>query len=143
MWKKLNPAIPKRFLFLLAGSLWICIGILLCTRAILWLSDFSLLIKSGMIFSGFLLAMAGYKFGMSKIVRKNIHRIHGLPESVCCFAFTPLRGYTMILVMIALGITLRNSSLPRVYLAIPYCTMGGALLLGSRKFIREFLKNKN
>ncbi len=143
MWKKINPTVQKRFLLLLAGSVWVCIGILLCTRALLWLSEFSIFNEILLAGVGFTFSFWGHKYGVSKIVRKNVQRIHGLPESVCCFAFTPLRGYTMIALMITIGILLRSSSLPRYYLSLPYIAMGGALLMGSGQFFREFYNYKS
>jgi hypothetical protein len=49
----------------------------------------------------------------------------------------------MIVLMIGLGTALRNSALPKVYLSIPYASMGGVLLLGSLSFYRNFLKEKD
>jgi len=72
------------------------------------------------------------------LYEKNISRISQLTEKASAFAFTPLRGYVMIALMITIGITLRNSSFPKYYLAIPYTAMGGCLLFGSVKFFREF-----
>ena len=86
-----------------------------------------------------LLAAVAYVFGFSKIVRKNIERIRRLPDRASIFAFAPLRGYLMIVLMMTIGITLRNSSLPKYYLIIPYLGMGGVLLAGSVKFYIQFI----
>ena len=85
------------------------------------------------------LAGAAYFFGFSKIVRRNIDRIMGMPARASVLAFTPLRGYLMIGMMMAIGITLRNSSLPKYYLIVPYYAMGGVLLVGSTRFYRAFI----
>ncbi len=37
-----------------------------------------------------------------------------------------------------IGVTLRNSSVPKVYLIVPYTFMGGMLLAGSRLFLLQF-----
>jgi len=84
------------------------------------------------------IAIAAYLLWFSKLVLRNIARIHRLPEWACAFAFTAWHGYLMIGVMMSLGIVLRNSTVPRIYLAVPYAIMGAVLLVGSLRFIREF-----
>lgn len=138
MWQKYNPAVPKHFLFFIACIVWVCIGTLLCMRAIGWLTELSVFSGMQCAGAGFVLSFLGYRFGVSKIVRRNVHRIHNLIDNVCCFAFTPLRGYAMIAVMISLGYFLRHLSLPHYSLSILYIAMGGALFAGSVQFFREF-----
>ena len=45
----------------------------------------------------------------------------------------------MIALMMTIGITLRNSSIPKYYLTIPYFAMGAILLIGSVQFYRQFI----
>jgi hypothetical protein len=85
------------------------------------------------------LAVAGYFFFFIKVVQKNIDRISRLPERACLFAFTAWHGYIMIALMMTVGIMLRNASIPKYYLSIPYTAMGGILLIGSLRFYRRFL----
>jgi hypothetical protein len=49
-----------------------------------------------------------------------------------------VRGYVMIALMITIGLTLRNSTIPKYYLTLPYDVMGGVLLIGSIRFYRQF-----
>ncbi len=137
-WDRYNPRVPRRWLFLLAGLIWTGVGTLLCLRALGWYTLFPPSLEYPMEGTGVVLAVAGYTFGFSKISHRNITRIHGLPERVCLFAFTAWRGYIMIALMVTLGLLLRNSSIPKQYLALPYLTMGGTLLLGSIPFYRTF-----
>jgi hypothetical protein len=139
MVSKFNPAVPRRYLFGLAGILWTTAGTLLCIRAIIWLDVFSTQTECVLEFFGCLLAATGYFFLFSRIVQKNIDRILELPERACVFAFTAWRGYAMIALMATIGITLRNTSIPKYYLSIPYTAMGGILLIGSVRFYRQFL----
>lgn len=104
-----------------------------------WLAPFSWSTEAAFETISLLLALVGYFYGFSKIVRKNVDRIHALPERVCAFAFTPWRGYIMVASMVTLGIVLRNSSIPKVYLSVPYTAMGGMLLIGSERLISQFL----
>jgi hypothetical protein len=136
---KLNPAVPRHYLFAIAGVLWTVAGVLLCVRGEVWLEVFPLGTEFAMEAISIGFAVAGYFFLFVKVVQKNIVRIEQLPERACLFAFTAWYGYIMIALMIMIGFTLRNSALPMYYLSIPYTAMGGTLLIGSLRFYRQFL----
>jgi len=136
---KLNPAIPRHYLFALAGGLWTLAGALLCIRGEAWLEVFPLSIECALEVVSVGLAIVGYLFLFTKVVRKNIDRIGSLPDRACLFAFAAWRGYLMIALMMTIGITLRNSALPKYYLSVPYTAMGVILLIGSVTFYRRFL----
>jgi len=136
---KLNPAVPRRYLFAIAGVLWTVAGVMLCIRGEVWLEAFPLGTEFAMEAIGIGCAVVGYFFLFVNVVQKNIDRIARLPERACLFAFTAWHGYIMIALMILIGFTLRNSSIPMYYLSIPYTTMGGTLLIGSLRFYRRFL----
>ena len=135
---RLNPAVPRYYLFGLAGAFWTFAGLVLCARAILWLNVFPLSIEIALETTSIAVAIIGYLFLFVKVVQKNIDRIGQLPENACVFAFTDWQGYVMIVLMIAIGITLRNTSIPKYFLAVPYTAMGAILLIGSAKFFRRF-----
>ncbi len=135
----LKPAIPRHILLLLASIFWALAGLILCIRAIGWLEVIgtaTLVVAETLSLA---VAVIAYVFWFSRLVVKNITRIRHLPERACAFAFTAWHGYLMIGLMMTLGITLRNTSIPRIYLAIPYAVMGGVLIGGSIKLCREFL----
>jgi hypothetical protein len=136
---KLNPAVPRRYLFVIAGVLWTFAGMLLCIRGFIWLESFSVPLELALEALGAALAVGGYALMFSKVVKKNVGRISILPERACLFAFTAWRGYFLIALMITIGMTLRGSTVPKVFLSIPYTAMGGALLIGSLRFFREFV----
>lgn len=135
---RLNPAVPRRYLFGLAGAFWTLAGILLCARAIIWLDVFPIGIEIALETVSLALAVAGYLLLFVKVVRKNIDRIGHLPDSACVFAFSAWQGYIMIAAMMTLGITLRNTSIPKYFLAVPYTAMGAILLIGSARFFQKF-----
>ncbi len=135
---RLNPAVPRYYLFGLAGAFWTFAGLMLCARAILWLNAFSLSIELALETTSIAIAIIGYLFLFFKVVQKNIDRIGQLPENACVFAFAAWRGYVMIALMITIGITLRNTSIPKYFLAVPYTAMGAILLIGSARFFRQF-----
>jgi hypothetical protein len=139
MFSRLNPAVPRHFLFALAGGLWTIAGTILCVRAEVWLEVFPLRTEIELEALGAMLAVAGYLFLFAHIVQKNIDRITRLPERVCLFAFTAWRGYLLIALMIVLGLVLRSTPVPKDYLSVPYTVMGIILIIGSIRFYRQFL----
>jgi hypothetical protein len=139
---KLNPAIPRYYLFGLAGAFWTFAGLLLCARAIVWLNVFPLSIGLALEITSIAIAIIGYLFLFVKVVQKNIDRIGQLPENACVFAFSAWQGYVMIGFMMTIGITLRNTSVPKYLLAVPYTAMGAILLIGSARFFRQFAISK-
>jgi len=136
---RFKPAVPRHYVFALAGILWTLAGALLCIRAAIWLEAFPFATGFALEAVSVILAMAVYFLMFSSLVDKNIERIHRLPERACVFAFTAWRGYLMIVLMMTIGITLRNTSIPKYFLSIPYTAMGGTLLIGSLGFYRQFL----
>jgi hypothetical protein len=133
-----KPAIPRRYLLLLAGFFWAIAGGILCTRAFVWLEEKGMQTMMIVEPASVVVAVTAYVLWFSKLVMRNIARIHALPEWACAFAFTAWHGYLMIGMMMTLGILLRNSTLPRLYLAVPYGVMGAILLVGSIRFFVEF-----
>jgi hypothetical protein len=128
---KLKPATPIYWLIAAAGFTWSAVGSLLCRLAYGWLHTlvFSRALLSGT--AGMIGAVVAYHFVFSAIAINNIGRISLFPEKACFFAFQAWKSYFIIVVMVALGATLRHSPIPREYLAALYLTIGGALLLSS------------
>jgi hypothetical protein len=135
---RFKPAVPRHYVFALAGCLWTLAGVLLCFRAAVWLGAFSFGAEMALELVSVVLAVASYSFVFSRLVRKNIDRINALPERACVFAFTHWRGYLMIVLMMILGLTLRNTAIPTYYRSVPYTAMGATLLIGSIGFYRQF-----
>ncbi|MBA4313646.1 MAG: hypothetical protein C0417_13560 [Chlorobiaceae bacterium] len=133
-----KPSVPRRWLFLIAGSLWSIAGFILIERAYEWLNDFKTEQLLLILLLGAALASLFFFTIFIKIARKNINRLFSLPESVCIFAFTAWKGYFLIAFMVTAGIIVRNSSFPKHYLAVIYVAMGGALLMGSFMFHKNY-----
>lgn len=134
-----KPAVPRKWLFLIAGTIWMAAGITLIARTYEWLKYFDKGQLIIMFSLGIMLALIFYFSGFIKIARKNVNRINSLPDSVCIFAFTAWKGYLIIAIMITIGIILRNSAFPKHYLAVFYIAMGGPLLMGSYLFYKKFI----
>ena len=140
--EKLKPLVSRHWLFALAGMMWTGVGVMLIWRAWTWLAKMDANWFWPILLLGSIVAVGFYYFMFTKTVRKNILRICGLPDPVGLLAFNSPKGYILILFMIALGITLRRSSLDRRILALVYVGMGGALLLASLHFYRQFIRVK-
>ncbi|MHA1466056.1 MAG: hypothetical protein ACTSQ2_13290, partial [Candidatus Heimdallarchaeaceae archaeon] len=107
--------------------MWIGVGAMLIIFASEWLHDATnqpLWLIILMILTGLLPAFLIYFFGFSKIVKKNIKRIILKPEKFCIFGFISWSSYLIILFMVTLGILLRNSPIPKHFLAALYIGIG-------------------
>ena len=135
-WK---PSAPRHVLFAIAGILWMFAGALLCIRGIIWLGEIRITAALSTAALAAVLGTVFYRALFSHLVTRNIERIRLLPERPCVFAFTAVKGYLMIGLMMTAGFALRNSDLPKYYLSLPYTSMGGVLVAGSVQFYREFL----
>jgi hypothetical protein len=134
MLKSLKPAVSKTWLIVLAGLMWSVVGLMLCQLAYHWLVVIHW--RWVLIFEtlGIVLALTAHKFCFSRIAQRNIARLSLLTGKTCIFAFQRWKSYFLIVLMITLGIFLRNLPIPRPYLAILYTTIGGALFLASLQY---------
>lgn len=141
---KLKPAAPKTWLMMLAGSMWLGVGLMLDGFAFRWLrlADFSTIA----LFStcGLFLAAGIYRFGFSKLADKNIQRIRNLAgEKACLFAFQAWSSYPLVAVMISLGIYLRvYSPIPKPVLASGYLGIGMALFSASLHYFTYLIQRR-
>jgi hypothetical protein len=138
-WK---PALPRIWLYLLSGLMWSAVGLMLCFLAYGWLLQVEVLNALLLAAAGVLLGTAIYRFGFLGLAIKNINRIQLLPAKACLFAFQEWKSYPLIAVMIALGITLRHSPIPKPYLAVLYIGIGLGLFLASLHYYLSLVKRR-
>ena len=128
-----TPAAKREILVLLAGLLWLAVGLALLSAAAGWLSAAD---------SGFVPALAigiiggliVYRFGFSKLAGINLVRIYAqapIKDKVCIFAFQNRRSYFMVIIMMLMGSGLRHLPIDKIYLAPVYLTIGLGLSLSS------------
>jgi hypothetical protein len=129
--KKYDPAVSKHWLLAVAGCMWAGVGVMLCVLAYGWLTHPATPLALACAVVGVLIALAANRFEFTRLALRNIDRILRYPDKVCVFAFQAWSGYVMIFGMIALGIVLRHSPLPKPYLAVIYVAIGGALIQAS------------
>jgi hypothetical protein len=136
--RRFTPAVDKRILVLLAGSMWCGVGVMMILFAASWLKVCTG--KEQLLFysAGLLAAMPIHHFGFLKLADKNINRLMPLSEKKCVFSFMTWRSYLIVLFMVSLGITLRHSSFPKPYLSILYNGIGLGLFLSGIRYFRFF-----
>lgn len=137
--KTFNPTVERRWLYLVAALLWGVVGIMLCARAYGWLEQETISHEVMLAALGIAAGAAIYRFKFSKIADKNIKRIGQLRENACVFAFQSKYTYLLIVFMMALGIALRHSPIPKPYLAVIYTGIGLGLFLSSLRYYRHVI----
>ncbi|MCU0361993.1 MAG: hypothetical protein MUD02_08035 [Bacteroidales bacterium] len=137
---KFTPAVNKSTLVFLAGAMWCGVGIMLLTLSVKWLEPLPFRPQLLLFGAGALAAIPVHHFGFSRIAGKNLERLMPLTEKRCVFSFITWRSYMIVIVMIAGGVMLRHSPIPKPILAVAYTTIGLALFLSGLKYIRFFIR---
>jgi len=127
------PRVSKFYLILTSGLVWAAVGIMLLTKGFMWVMEYPLIQLLLIIVIGLGVGVLKYKYMISKFADKNIIRINNYKKDHLCFwAFQKWTSYLMIIVMMSMGIFLRNSPLVPKYLLSPfYMGIGWALFLSS------------
>jgi len=140
---RLKPAVPKHWLIAIAGLVWAMAGIMLARLAWSWLRTMPVLQAGGLVGAGLVLAVVFHRFMLLRLARRNMARIGNYADKGCLFAFQAWRSYFMILLMITMGSFLRHTAIPRVYLALAYTAMGGALIFASMGYFTHLWRLRN
>ncbi|MFZ0241245.1 MAG: hypothetical protein WAL90_06300 [Desulfobacterales bacterium] len=130
----LKPAVPKYVLMAMAGLLWTTVGLGLCRLGYRWITPLPGARSLAIALAGALLALVAHRASFSAIAAKNIERLCRLPTKGCLFAFQAWKSYLIIVLMMAMGLALRHSQVPKTWLALVYFAIGGALILGSFRY---------
>lgn len=139
--EKYKPAVPGSLLVLMAGTAWVCVGLMLLFSAGMWLYAASPETSPyAFAAAGFVLALLVHHFGFLRIVDGNLRRILPADGKKCLFSFVPWKSYLLIVFMVILGLLLRYSPIPRPYLAVCYIAIGLALVLSSIRYMRVFFR---
>ena len=139
-YSRLNPRVDRKWLIIISGVMWTCVGIFLNILAYGWLKSFNI---TQVILSVFIGILAGWLiayFGFSNLANKNVSRIFAYPKKVCVFAFQEWKSYILIVFMMSLGIFIRTTGLiPKIILAPMYIGIGTALFLASFKYYKNLI----
>ncbi len=137
--RQLKPAVSRRTLLLLAGLVWIGVGAMLLSFAAGWLRAGHPAHLYGLVAGGVIAGLLIHHFGFLKVVDKNLDRILPMVGTRCVFSFMPWRSYLVVGLMMAMGIGLRHSPIPKPYLAVLYLGIGLGLVLSSIRYLRFVL----
>ena len=142
---KYKPAVKKAWLYFLAGSMWILVGILLMSLAVHWIRDEQLHHAGLLLLIGIIGGLIIHHFGFLKVVDKNLDRLSKMQERPCAFSFMSWKSYLMVALMMGMGFTLRHSGIHHRYLVSFYFAIGLALILSSIRYFRFLVRiiNKN
>jgi hypothetical protein len=136
----IKPAVDKKILVILAGTMWCGVGIMLVMFAVSWLSVYKGSGTKLFYLCGFIAAMPIHHFGFLKIADKNLNRLLPLTEKKCVFSFMTWKSYITVLIMVSMGIALRHSAIPKQYLSVLYNGIGLALFLSGIRYFRFFVQ---
>ncbi len=136
-WKRYTPTVFRHWRCLVAGMLWSVVGLGLCVTACSWFSELEWAACISGALAGFGSGVLIYRFGFSRIARKNIDRISGQPERACLFSFQEWRSYLLIALMVLLGQVLKHSHISTLVLATVYSGIGTALTLSSSLYYQR------
>lgn len=124
--------------------MWSGVGLLLARYAYLWMVSLPAWQFVLILVAGITLGLAIYRFGFSRLAKKNIDRIAQIKnEKVCIFAFQEWTSYPLVLVMISMGLFLRlYSPVPKPLLAVVYLGIGSGLFLSSIHYYQHIKQSK-
>ena len=136
---KWKPGVPKSTLLLIAGIMWMGIGIMLDGYSYSWLRVERPVYAIFAAATGFVCALVIHHFGFLRIVDRNLARILPMEGRRCIFSFMPWKSYILIIIMVTLGFLLRYSPIPKLYLGVLYFGIGTALILSSVRYLRYLI----
>lgn len=137
--EQFNPRVDKNILILLSGLVWTGVGVMLLSLAYSWLQKAQSHHTLLFVGVGFAAAMLIHHFGFLRIVDKNLGRLLPIDGKRCVFSFMPWKSYLIVAVMVTLGMVLRHSSIPKLYLSVLYIAIGLSLVLSSIRYMRVLI----
>ena len=142
--KRLNPALGKKWHYLVNVVLWIGLGIMLVSIASRWLQSWDLVTNGLILAGGLLFGFIFYRFGFSRMAAKNIRRIEAKPgDKHCIFGFHGWKLYPIVVIMVLTFVALRENELvPLQMLAVLYFAIGFSKFASSMVYIRKLISNK-
>lgn len=144
MWKeKFNPAIPKRYLFLLAGIIWSLVGLILATVGLFWIFTVKQTHTLVLILTpiAFIVGFIKGKFVLIKAANRTSNLIYSRPEKACFGSVFSWTTWLIICLMVTMGQILRKLIVPiayRDYLGLVYVLIGLALSTSSFVYWKNF-----
>ncbi|MFW2367471.1 MAG: hypothetical protein ACN4GW_13725 [Desulforhopalus sp.] len=137
-WSRFKPGVSQHTLLLMSACLWTAIGLMLLVKGGYRLSQLPQY-HPLLLFAPFVAGSLKSYFVLDRVARRTIQRILQFKDGTCLGAVYSVKTWIVVLFMIAMGVILRNSSLPGNILCFVYFTVGWALLMSSRLAWRAWL----
>ena len=134
-----TPAAKREVLILLAGIVWSGVGVGLMIAAVGWLTGSGGRIAITLAV-GILAGAAIFHFGFSRLAVRNLNRIYARSpgkDKICVFAFQNIRSYFIVIIMMAMGYTLRHLPIDKILLSPLYMAIGLGLFLSSLRYYQR------
>lgn len=127
---QLKPGASRSAHLLVAALMWTCVGLLLMFRGTVWLYGID---KLWIILPAICVGSLKALYLLDRSANKNISRIVEGKDGKCLGAVYSWKTWLLVILMMAMGCLLRNSTLPKEFLGLFYVSIGWGLLFASRK----------
>ena len=129
-----KPRASARAQLVLAGLVWYAAAAILAWRAAGWLigADYALVLAT----AGLLFGLLKARFIMDPVAVEAVERIESRGKEECAGGFFAWQSWLIVILMMAAGIALRLTPIPRPWLGALYVTIStGLVLAGGRYWI--------
>ncbi len=137
-----KPAARARTQLLAAALLWTVVGLGLTAAGLAWSFGSALPWSFLLVAAGFTLGTVKGRLVIRGMAARNTARIIARGDGRCLGGFLAPKTWLLVAVMMASGIILRRSGVPRPVLGVLYSAVGTGLLIGAGhlwKAWREFV----
>jgi len=126
---RLKPNASRSVHLFVAAILWTVVGVSLMSRGIVWLNGLESL---WIVIPALIVGTVKSLFMLDKSAKKSVDRIIATRDGRCLGGVYSFKTWLLVLVMMAAGCLMRNSSLPKEFLGLFYVSIGWGLLFSSR-----------
>lgn len=127
-WK---PTAGVRAHLVAAAGLWTVVGLGLTAAGLVWCSGVSLPWAVVLAGAGLAAGLVKGRYVIRRLAEKNAARIIARGDGHCLGGFLSVKTWLLVAAMMASGMVLRRSAVPRPVLGVLYTAVGTALLAGS------------
>ncbi len=135
---RLKPRASRRVQLAALATLWLAVGSGLATAGVIWALSARWPWPILLIGAGVVLGTVKGRFVLAPAARRMAERIAAREDGSCLGGALSWTNWSLVAVMMAAGVMLRHSSLPRSVLGLLYVAIAAALLVGSACLWREF-----
>jgi len=127
-WK---PAAGVRAHLVAAAGLWTVVGLGLAAAGLVWCFGPPLPWSVVLAAAGLAAGLVKGRYVIRRMAEKNAARIIARGDGHCLGGFLSVKTWLLVAAMMASGMVLRRSAVPRPVLGVVYTAVGTALLAGS------------